>query len=160
MRYGNHDPHTGRFQLSNEVGRATRFRPGNQVGQATRFAPGQSGNLKGRPPKVDTCIDRLKAAGVTRDELHAIIDNPAARVPERIAALKLLIERYRKRPFGEAIHSHAWCRYFDLRTLEPQPLMQILLDRSQSPTEREAARLALEKPLRLPSIPSQIRKQV
>ena len=146
MAQPDHDPRTGRFRPHNESGLASRFKPGHAVGRSTRFAPGRSGNPNGRPPKVDTCVKRFRAAGLTRDELHELFEGKCSRKPERIAAFKLLIDRYRRRPFPDANQNEAWCRYFELRHLDPIPLTFILLNRTKTPTEREAARLALEKP--------------
>ncbi|MEM1099572.1 MAG: DUF5681 domain-containing protein [Planctomycetota bacterium] len=119
------------------------FKRGNQAGVATRFQPGQSGNPRGRPPKVSTCLRWMRHPKITTAVLHAVVERSDFRSTEKAAAHQLLVEYYLPRPFRYAEECETHRVYRQWYAVRDVYLKQVLVDRREPFERREAARRRL-----------------
>lgn len=122
---------------------ACLFKPGNTAGDSTRFKPGQTGNPRGRPPKVSTCLRWMRHPKITPQVLHTFLENGGLRSTEKTAAKKLLVKHYLTRPFPYAEKGETRRVYRQWYAAKRTHLEQVLIDRDEPFERREAARLRL-----------------
>lgn len=118
----------------------TRFQNGNTFGQRTRFPPGRSGNPRGRPPGLRSCLRQLWPLRGSPGRLHAYLASPHRRRNETSAARRLLALHYLQNlePIADAAAIRRYRRMFYAK--QPEALIGILIQLDESPARREAAR--------------------
>jgi len=122
---------------------ASLFRPGNRAGVATRFKPGQSGNPRGRPPKVSTSLRWMREARLKPGHLHQILGRADFRRTEKTAARLLLVAHYLHHEFPPAAPEETRRVYRGWHRAQRTHLEHVLIDRNEPIERREAARLRL-----------------
>lgn len=122
---------------------ACLFQNGNRAGLATQFKRGHSGNPLGRPPKIATCLHRLRQNNATPADLYLVLDDDAARKTEKLAAHRCLVRFCMGHNFApvDLIETHRIYRgWYNARRIH---LERMLINRHASPEHREAARRRL-----------------